>query len=231
MPKRTPKPAAPPDPDKLVRQSAGTYRTSDERFEVRDGGTGWFLVDTEQTNDFGQELLQGPFAKLAAVRAAIPPARSANVTPIRPPARPTDDGAAGGRSSGRRTKRPAKPEPPPPPPSWIDRLPKGEAAEVRRLIGGLERDGIGDAEALVRRDREGIVPALATRLIERRLAEIVEELPERGRAGAWELIRRAVEVLTAEGRAEDGRPGWMLVETGREAEPDNRRITIRELPD
>lgn len=229
MPKRTAKEPAPPDPDKLVRQSAGTYRTADERFEVRDGGTGWFLVDTEQTNDFGQELLQGPFATLAAARAAIPPARSTKVTPIRRPTA-SRSRAGGGGKGARRTKAEEK-QPPPPPPSWIDRLPKGEAAEVRRLIGSLERDGIGDAESLVRRDREGIVPALATRLIERRLAEIVDALPERGREGARQLILRAVEVLTAEGRAEGGRPGWILVETGPESEPENRRITIRELPD
>ena len=229
MPKRPSKAAAAPDPDKLVRQSAGIYRSADERFEVRDGGTGWFLVDSEQTNDFGQELLQGPFPTLAAARAAIPPARSTKVTPIRPPA-DASKGRAGTRKKGGRTKEEPD-EPPSPPPSWIDRLPKAEAAEVRRLIGSLERDGIGDAEALVRRDREGIGPALATRLIERRLAEIVDELPDRGRPGARELIRRAAEVLTAGGRAEGGRPGWVLVETGPEGEPDNRRITIRELPD
>ncbi len=214
---------APPDPDKLVRQAAGTYRTADERFEVRGGtGTGWFLVDSEQTNDFGQELIQGPFPTLDAVRAAIPSSRSSKITPIRP--QPT---------ARRETKGAApKAEPPPaPPPSWIDKLPKQEAAAVRRLIGTLERDGIGDAETLVRRDREGVGPEIATRLIERQLAQIAEELPERAREGARELIRRAAEVLTTAGAAPNqDLPGWMLVEIGPEPEPSNRRITIRELP-
>jgi hypothetical protein len=208
------------DPDKLERQAAGTYRTADGRFEVR-GGTaaGWFLVDAEQTNDFGQELIQGPFATLAAVRTAIPPARSTKVTPIRPP-------KASARSTAKR--RPPKP---PPPPSWLDQLPPAEAASVLRLIGALEREGVTGAEALVRRDRDGIGPAIATRIIERRLAAIVDELPERGRAGARELIRRASEVLTAEGTAMPrGVPGWSLVEIGPQPEPENRRITIRELP-
>jgi hypothetical protein len=212
----------PPHPDKLVRQSAGTYRTADDRFEVR-GGTsnGWFLVDAEQTNDFGQELIQGPFATLAAVRAAIPSARSAKVTPIRPLTAPKKSPA-----KGRTTKRPL-----PPPPSWIDELPTSEGAAVRRLIRALEAEGIGDAEALVRRDRDGIGPAIATRVIERRLAAIVDELPEAGRAGARDLVRRATEVLTAEGTAMPrGVPGWSLVEIGPQPEPDNRRITIRELP-
>ena len=235
MPKQPKEPKA-VDPDKLIRQSAGTYRTADERFEVRDGGTGWFLVDSEQTNDFGQELLQGPFATLAAVRTAIPPARSTKVTPIRP-ARTSNDAKAvkaakakGAKASKGDAPKPPDPEPPPPPPSWIEKLPKSDGAAVRRLIAALERDGIGDADTLVRRDREGIGPALATRLIERALAEIVDELPERGRPGARELVRRAVALLTADGtRAGADRPGWMLVEIGPEPEPSNRRIVIREL--
>ena len=222
MPKAK-RPAVPPDPDKLVRQSAGTYRTADERFEVRDGGTGWFLVDAEQVNDFGQELLQGPFATLAAARAAIPPARSTKITPIR---RPPPKGAASARGKGDAREA----ETPAPPPSWIDRLRKDEAAVVRRLIAQLERDGIDDAEELVRRDREGIGPALSIRLIERRLEEIVRDVPEPARAAARELVRRAAEVLSAEGTATGrGLPGWTLVEVGREPEPPNRRITIREI--
>jgi hypothetical protein len=224
MPKaKGPKRAEAPDPDKLERQAAGTYRTADGRFEVR-GGTaaGWFLVDTEQANDFGQELIQGPFPTLGAIRAAIPPARSTKVTPIRPP-----------KTSARAaTRRRAPPPKAPEPPSWLEQLPPAEAAAVRRLIAALEREGVTDAEALVRRDREGISPAIATRIIERRLAAIVDELPERGRAGARELIRRATEVLTAEGTAMPrGVPGWSLVEIGPEPEPVNRRITIRELPE
>jgi hypothetical protein len=208
------------DADKLVRQAAGTYRTADDRFEVRgSSASGWFLVDTEQANDFGQELILGPFGTLDAVREAIPSARSSKVTPIRR------------APSGSTTKAKAKKaEPPPPPKSWIDRLPKAEAESVRRLIAALEKAGVTDAEGLVRRDREGIGPAVATRLIERRLEAIVAELPEKGRAGARELVRRAAEVLTVEGRADGQLPGWTLVEVGPEPEPDNRRITIRELP-
>jgi hypothetical protein len=212
--------AAATDPDKLVRQSTGTYRSADGRFEVRGGASnGWFLVDAEQTNDFGQELIQGPFATLGAVRAAIPSARSAKITPIRPLTAPEKKTAK------------ARERKPPPPPTWIELLPQAEAAAVRRLIRALEGEGIPDAEALVRRDRDGIGPAIATRVIERRLATIVDELPAPGRAGARDLIRRATEVLTAEGTAMPrGVPGWSLVEIGPEPEPDNRRITIRELP-
>ena len=209
----------PADPDKLVRKSAGTYRTADERFEVRGGSTGWFLVDTEQANEFGQELMLGPLATLDAAREAIPSARSAKVTPIRR--------APSARSTG--TKKQRKAEPPPPPPSWIDRLPKADATAVRRLIAALESDGIDDAEDLVRRDREGIGPAVATRLIERRLGAIVDELPESARPGARQLLGRVAAALSAEGQARGPLPGWILVELGPEPEPPNRPISIREL--
>ena len=218
--------AASVDPDKLVRQSAGTYRTADERFEVRGAGSsGWFLVDTQQTNEFGQELITGPYATLDAVRSEIPAARSANVTPMRrsPPA---------GAQPGGRKQRVTRQKPPPPPPTWIDRLPTAEATEVRRLIVALERDGVEDAEALVRRDREGGEAAVALRLIERRLEAIVREMPERAQPGARQLVARIAEVLTGDGaEAAGGIPGWVLVEVGPEPEPANRRIIIRELPD
>jgi hypothetical protein len=222
MPKaKRPQHDDPPDPDRLVRQSAGTYRTADERFEVRSGGTGWFLVDTAQANEFGTELMLGPFATLAAARDAIPPARSATVTPIRR-SRPTARGRGAARS--RRTE-------PPKPESWIERLPKAEADRVGERIGALEAAGIEDAETLVRRDREGIGPEVASRLIQERLESIVAELPERGRPGARELLRRAAEVLTADGAtARSGLPGWTLVELDAAGEPPNRRIIIRELP-
>lgn len=219
MPRAKPPAAADaPDPDKLVRQTAGTYRSADERFEVRGSSTaGWFLVDTAQANDFGQELILGPYATLDAVREAIPPARTSKVTPIRRP------------PGGTKQPRAKKPAPPPPPKSWIDKLSKPEAASVRRLIAALESAGIDGAEDLVRRDREGIGPAVATRLIERRLEAIVAELPERGRDGARELLRRAAEAITVEGRGSADLPGWALVEIGPMPEPPNRRITIREL--
>ena len=204
------------DPDKLIRQQAGTYRTSDERFEVREADLGWFLVDSAQTNEFGQELIQGPFATLKAVRAALPDARAS-----KPAARP--------RAAPKKAAKPAKrTEPPPPPrPTWIEQLPKAEAAGVRKLIGALEREGITDAEALVRRDREGLLPAVAARLIERRLDALADDLPAGEQKAARLLLRRAAEVLSTKGAPRDPLPGWTLVELGPESEPPNRRIDLR----
>lgn len=208
-----PKTDAPADPDKLIRQAAGNYRTADDRFEVRQADVGWFLVDSEQANEFGQELIHGPFGTMKAVREAIPGARDQKATAARP------------------RKKPAKAKPAPPsapPPSWIDKLPSSEGREVRRLIGALEAEGIADAEGLVRRDRDGLLPAVAVALIERRLAALVEDAPAKERERASDLVRRAAEILTSEGtRPAAPLPGWSLVEIGPEPAPPNRRIDLR----
>ena len=204
MPKR--KTDARADPDKLIRQVAGSYRTADDRFEAREANGGWFLVDTAHTNEFGQELIQGPMSTLKAVRKAIPAARDAKPMPIRPK-----------KSRSKPTK---KEPPPPPPPTWIDKLIPAERRDVKRLITELEAEGITDAEALVRRDRDGLMPVVATALIERRLAALVDESPE--------IVRHVTEILSSDGtRARGVLPGWSLVEIGPEPAPPNRRIDLR----
>lgn len=210
------------DPDKLVRQQAGMYRTADDRFEVREADVGWFLVDPDQTNEFGQELIRGPFVTLKAVRDALPDARAAQPAARR---RPTPR-----KPSGTKTKKPPKPPKlSKPQRSWFDELAKGEAAEVRKLIAALDGEGITDAEALVRRDREGLLPAVAARLIATRLEALVSDLPESGRDALRDFVQRVANVLAVQGRTVRAPlPGWMLVEVGREPEPANRRIDLRE---
>lgn len=217
MPKTTRKADVPADPDKLVRREAGTYRTADERFEVRQAGAGWFVVDSQQMNEFGQALMLGPFGTLEAVRGALPEARSTEVKPKAPPiARP--------KPSKSLTPERAKP----PPPSWIDQLPKAAAAEVRRLIAALEREGVQNAESLVRRDRDGQAPQVAGALIERRMAELLGDVPAGEQDNVRGLIRRIVRILTVEGTGRhDSLPGWALVETDRNAVPPGRRIILR----
>jgi hypothetical protein len=202
------------DPNKLVRQSAGTYRTGDDRFEVTGDANRWFLIDTEQTDDLGQPVVQGPFATLNAVRDALPAARRAELKPVaRPPA---------GGTKKPRAKKAARS------PTWIDKLPPGEATEVRALIRALEREGIGDAEKLVQRDRQGLAPAVATRLVERRLEQLLDELPADGREPVRALIRRVAAVLSDEGsHPNDPLPGWVLVEVSQGSPaPPNRRIRL-----
>lgn len=218
----TQKPPTPDDPDRLVRQRAGSYRTSDERFEVRQTDQGWYLVDREQTDDFGQELVRGPFTTLGAVRAAIPPARSSNVLPL--PRRPLKGASPTPATKGRKGRAPApSTAPPPAPPSWIDRLAAQDAASVRRTIRALEKEGVDDAEGLVRRDREGLLPAVATAVIRRRLGALLDGASPEAR----ELAAEIVDLLTGQGGGQpDGLPGWMLVEIGPEPAPPNRRIGL-----
>lgn len=70
--KRLSKPKSPPDPNKLAREQAGSYRTDDGRFMVRqDRGGKWYVTDSEQTNELGLELVLGPFDTIAEAKAAV----------------------------------------------------------------------------------------------------------------------------------------------------------------
>jgi hypothetical protein len=208
------------EPDKLVRQKAGSYRSADDRFEVEQADVGWFVVDTHQSNELGLPLTQGPFSTLKAVEEALPGARK--TTPV------TQRKAKAATKPRARAR--AEPEPPKaPPPSWIDRLPDADAREVRSLVRALDRADVPEAEQLVRRDREGIGPEVAQRLIARHLDALVEKLPSERRDDARELVRRVAEILSAEGaRASGPLPRWLLVEVAADGdEPPNRRIIIR----
>jgi hypothetical protein len=219
----------PVDPNKLVRQQAGTYRTADERFEVRQAALGWFLIDSTVTDQLGQELTRGPFATLAAVNDELPEARRTTIKSVPPPkkAAAAKSSAAKGAASKGGSAAKAKKEPAPAP-TWIDRLPKADAAQVRRLIHALELDGIADAEALVRTARRSTDPQVATRVLEKRLDALVDELPAAGRAAASQLVRRIAELITSDGtKLFDPIPGWALVEVEAGAEPPPRRIVVR----
>ena len=74
------------DPNKLIRAKAGTYRTADDRFEVRQAALGWFLIDSSSTDELGQELTRGPFATLKVVGEQLPDARRTTMKSL--PARP-----------------------------------------------------------------------------------------------------------------------------------------------
>src|SRR5687767_12255681 len=128
--KRSKRAPAEPDPDRLVRQQAGTYRTEDERFEVQQTDNGWFLVDSSQANELGQPLMLGPFATLTLVRGAIPEARTAKAAP-KAKVPPKGKAAAKAERAPERAPR-----------SWIDDLPSAEATRVRTLIRRLEGEGI-----------------------------------------------------------------------------------------
>src|SRR3954452_2459131 len=168
---KTEKPPA--GPNDLVRESAGVYRSGDGRFEVQKSDVGWYLVDTEQANEFGQQLMHGPLPTLDAIREAMPGAR--DVTPLlrTRTAKTRDRGRAAAAKSATKL-------PPPPPRSWIDELPSREREQVRGLIRVLEKEGLSDAEALARRFRDQ-PRTLATRLVEHWLRALIDEQPESDR--------------------------------------------------
>ena len=60
------------DPDRLVRESAGSYASEDGRFRVRsDSGGAWYVADTARVNELGLELVIGPLPTIAAAREAL----------------------------------------------------------------------------------------------------------------------------------------------------------------
>jgi len=198
----------PPDPDRVVREAAGTYRTEDGRFEIRQAGVGWFLVDLERTNELGQELLHGPFQTLKEVRDEIPASRKV-VQLAGPKPRP---------------RKAPSPEPPPARRSWIDELPEAEQADVRRLVKAVERAGIEDGEDLVRQARDSSEPLIAKTLVEQRLTALVDDAPASERNSRRDLIRRVVGILADDGLTlGQPLPKWELIEADPDR-PEPRRL-------
>jgi hypothetical protein len=214
----------PAGPDDLVRAGAGAYTSGDGSFGVQKSDQRWFLVDNEQSNEFGQQLIHGPFATLDDVRAAIPGAR--DIKPLlRVPRRPPGTEKSGSRNA--RAK--AASNKPPTAMSWIDRLPAQEATEVRRLVAALEAEGISNAESVIKRDRDSEGYALvAEELIARRLAKLVTATSSAARDGLRGAVRQMAEIVADEGGATARPlPRWELVETPRDPGQRPRKIRIR----
>jgi hypothetical protein len=114
------------------------------------------------------------------------------------------------------------------PQSWIDKLPDAERRNVRAFIRALEGEGIKEAEDLVRRHRDDTTPTIATRLVENRLKQLLDALPEDQRAAARNVAGQVVEIL-ASGGSSVARPAprWALVEILPEDDGARRRINPR----
>lgn len=97
------------------------------------------------------------------------------------------------------------------PRTWLDDLAVADrdaAVSARRLIDALEREGIPDADAVVRRDLLGGTPAIATRLLARDVLAALGRLRDPSAAAVAEAVAAA---LAASPRR-SGLPGWRLVE-------------------
>jgi hypothetical protein len=205
---RQKKEKTPPGPDDLVRESAGRYRTGDGRFEIQKSDQGWFLIDSDEANEFGQQLIHGPLATLDAIKAAIPGSRE-----IKPLLRVRPKTVRKKASSATKPGTAAATAPPPPPPSWIDKLPDKEARQARQLIVALGKEGFDDAELVVRRGRGAATPVIATQVVEQRLRALVSQQPEEDRERALKLVRQAAKILAEDGTSNEApTPRWALIE-------------------
>ena len=211
MPKKSAKPdATSADPDRLIRQSDGGYRSADQRFVVEQANGSWFLADHETADDFGQPRVAGPFATLKVVKEAIPRARS-GPTPMRKPIK--------------QSKPTAKPAQPPKPETWLDRLTADDRRWAERLVRTLTKEGLADAEDVARELIEGKPGKdLARRLLQVRLDRLMGEADADD--GARKLVADAIQVLTAGRRIAPDLPGWALVETDPDGSPTDRRIDL-----
>jgi len=201
-------------PNKLIRAKAGTYRTADDRFEVRQAALGWFLIDSSSTDELGQGLTRGPFATLKAVTDQLPEARRTTIKPLPRP-----------RSAGNALSKPAPKKAPAAKKSWLDRLPDAEAAAARRLIRALSLEGIEDADALVQASRKASDPVVARRVLEHRMERLLDELPQAEREPGRKLLGRVAELMGVNGTTLfDPLPGWALVEVPPGQDPPEHRL-------
>jgi len=205
------KPPKETGPDDLVRETAGSYVSGDKRFEVRQSDNNWYVVDREQSNEFGQELIHGPFASMKAAKDQMPGLRDIKPLPRTMP----------------RPKRAAAREAPKPQPTWIDKLSTSEATEVRRQIKALTSAGIADAEQVVRRDRQGLQPAIATALLQARLEELVNGLPESDQRQARMLMDNPDDLLASGNKNAAPLTGWELIELGADRQPTGRKLSLK----
>ena len=236
------------------RAESGTYRSSDGRFEIGSDGPGrWYVRDAAEHDELGLERTIGPFATLATAKADAEArrGRAPEASPLsaRLKGRTPRMGHGRGRPSA---------APPPRPPTWLDRLERSRPADAklaRRRIEALERSGITDAEAIVRRDIETDEPAIAEALLARSLElairaaigpdSIEPALPDAGSTGdhaadpgavrrlvtfvAQEVLAAALDTLTVQGRpqgAASSLPGWRLVEHDPEHRDSARPIRL-----
>jgi hypothetical protein len=211
------------------RESAGTYRSSDDRFTIRGEGSGrWFLLDDEERDELGLPRTIGPLATLDDAKAAAEeqrghaPQKSPLAERIKAGGR-KPKGSLSRRSSERSRGDQAQkaststesdslrkaPE------TWLDRLQRSDPAaamRARAVIDALEDIGVAHAADVTRRDAEGQRPAVAEAVLAVALRRAIAKTREPAR-----LLEAVLNVISMRERldgAEDLLPGWRLVERG-----------------
>ena len=227
--------------------------SADGRFTLESDGSGrWFATDAESMDELGLARTIGPFSTLDAAKAGADEAREAGAvaSPLAqrlkagkaPSASPSKPAAGRSPSTTRPatgdipgTDRDSPPEravePPPPPRTWLDELADRDpemAKRATKLVSALEREGIDDADAVVRRDILGDRPAIATRLLARDVLKAIARLNE---PSAAELAATVAGVLATSPKR-GGLPGWDLRERDAPAGRDRPiRLTADDLED
>ena len=197
------------DPNRLVRQKDGGYRSEDERFAVNESNGTWFIADHEAADDFGLPRVAGPFPTLKAVRESLPEVRNAPASARRPIRQPKS------------TKKPAVPRPTPK--TWLDRLSSAQRSRATRIVEALTELGLEDAEQIARRRIEGQADStLARRLVRARLDRLIADADADDVGAVAEAVAREL----SQGRVDHDLPGWALVETDPEGSPTDRRIPL-----
>lgn len=96
------------DPNRLIRERAGRYRTQDGRFSVEAEASGaWYVVDAEQHDELGMPRVSGPHATLGDAREVIVKARAAPPVVSHLAARAASGTSQSTRRGERRGERPA----------------------------------------------------------------------------------------------------------------------------
>jgi hypothetical protein len=230
----------PPPPKPWQRAEAGRYRSSDDRFTLGSEGSGrWFVTDAEELDELGLERTSGPYATLDEAKAAADAARG-RAPEASPLAGRLKEAASKPASKGKARATQARASaddavselvPEPPKRTWLDDLEdrdKAAARTARRMIGALEREGIDDADLLVRRDILGNEPLIATRLIARDVLAAIAKFDD---ATPAEIAATVADVLASSKRRAN-LPGWRLVERDSPSGVDRGlRITPDDLRD
>ncbi len=244
MPKAPRPKKEPPPPKPWQRAEAGRYRSSDDRFSLEAESSGrWFLTDAESLDELGLARTTGPYATLDEAKAAAEAARdrAPEASPLaarleEASSKPRLRALKGGKTSipprGAQSDVPQpEPEPAPPKRTWLDDLEdrdKAAARTARRMIDALEKEGIDDADSLVRRDVLGNEPLVVTRLIARDVLAAIAKLDD---ATPTEIAAAVADVLASSKRRAN-LPGWRLVERDSPSGVDRGlRITPDDLRD
>jgi hypothetical protein len=102
------------------------------------------------------------------------------------------------------------------------------AKRATKLVAALEREGIEDADAVVRRDVLGDRPAIATRLLAR---DVLKAIAKVKNPSAAQLAAAVADVIATSPKR-SGLPGWDLRERDAPAGRDRPiRLTADDLED